>query len=317
MGKSLRFREDGTFTIAQFTDIHWKDGSSKDQQSRAVMDTVLDMEQPDLVVFTGDTIYTGYISPGETECKDPYRALREAVDAAESRGIPWAYVFGNHDTESLVTREQLMELILEHPNTVSESGPANLEGAGNYKLEVTDREGNPAAALYFLDSGNRSPIPSVQGFNWIRREQIDWYVRSSLDLPQLPDGRHIPALAFFHIPFPEFNEVWNTQVCYGHKFEEVCCPQLNSGLFASMVEMGNMLGAFVGHDHINDYWGELHGIRLCYGRATGHHTYGRDGFPRGSRIIRLHAGERRLDTWLRLEDRTVIRNQPEHKPEGE
>ncbi|MNC34498.1 hypothetical protein D3C75_829330 [compost metagenome] len=83
-----------------------------------------------------------------------------------------------------------------------------------------------------------------------------------------------------------------------------------------MAELGHTLGVFVGHDHVNDYWGELHGIRLCYGRASGHNTYGREGFPRGARMIRLYEGERRLDTWLRLEDGTKVTKQLRHEPEN-
>lgn len=55
----LRFKEDQTFTIVQFTDIHWRNGDAQDLASRQCMEAVLDLEQPDLVVFTGDIIYTG------------------------------------------------------------------------------------------------------------------------------------------------------------------------------------------------------------------------------------------------------------------
>lgn len=82
-----------------------------------------------------------------------------------------------------------------------------------------------------------------------------------------------------------------------------------------MVEMGDVMGTFVGHDHGNDFWGTMHGIRLCYGRTT-RNTYLNKPFLTGARVIKLRAGERSFDTWLHLEDGTVIREQPEHKPEG-
>lgn len=316
MAHPLRFREDGSFTIVQFTDIHWKDGSAPDLRSRAVMDTVLEAERPDLVVFTGDTIYNGYNAPGEAVCRDPLQALKDAVDAVESRAVPWAYIFGNHDTESLISREELMEAVLAMKHTVTAAPPEPELGVGNYKLEVAGRDGTPETALFFFDAGVHSPLPSVDGYCWISREQIGWYVRSSRELPGRQGGEGpIPALAFLHIPLPEYKEVWESRTCYGNKFEDVCCPKVNSGLFAAMLEQGNVMGTFAGHDHVNDYWGELHGIRLCYGRATGHHTYGRDGFLRGARIIRLRQGERSFETWLRLEDGSVIREQPEHQPE--
>jgi hypothetical protein len=36
---------------------------------------------------------------------------------------------------------------------------------------------------------------------------------------------------------------------------------------------------------------------------------------RGGRVIQMHEGEREFDTWLRLEDGSVVREQPEHQPE--
>lgn len=75
--------------------------------------------------------------------------------------------------------------------------------------------------------------------------------------------------------------MWDTQTCYGHKFEPVCAAQVNSGLFAALLEMGDVMGTFCGHDHVNDFHGQYHGIRLCYGRSSGHSTYGRDGMLRG------------------------------------
>ncbi|WP_284645732.1 metallophosphoesterase family protein [Paenibacillus silviterrae] len=314
MRHSLAFRQDGTFTITQFTDIHWKDGGPADQRSRRLMEIVLDEERPDLVVFTGDVIYTGDVTPGRPICDNPEQALREAVHAAEIRNIPWAIAFGNHDTEKGISREALMEIVQSLPYSVAERGPKEVSGVGNYTLHIDDDKNSPAAVLYFFDSGNLSPVPRIQGYDWIRNDQVQWYMAASRKLRERNHGNALPSLAFFHIPLPEYREVWDTKVCYGNKFEEIGCPRVNSGLFASMVEMGDVMGTFTGHDHVNDYWGELHGIRLCYGRATGYNTYGRENFPRGARMIRLHQGQSDFETWLRLDDNTVIRNQPEHLP---
>ncbi len=88
----------------------------------------------------------------------------------------------------------------------------------------------------------------------------------------------------------------------GYRYESVCCPQINSGFFGAMLECGDVKGTFVGHDHVNDYEGTLHGIRLIYGRATGFNAYARDGFPRGGRVILIEAGKDTFTTWLRLEN---------------
>ncbi|WP_160044563.1 metallophosphoesterase family protein [Paenibacillus sp. USDA918EY] len=315
MSRQLSFRQDGTFTIVQFTDLHWKNGEPEDHRTRALMELTLDAEKPDLVVFTGDVIYTGPVSEGYAECGNPEQAFREAVSAVEERGIPWAVVFGNHDTEQRITREELIRLAMQHEHSVAEAGPKEISGEGNYTIELLDAHGNPAANLYFLDSGAVSPLPHVPYYNWVRRDQINWLVQESKRLNPAENAGKLPALAFFHIPVPEYQEVWDTQTCYGHKYEPVCCAPVNSGLFTALLEMGDVIGTFCGHDHVNDYYGTLHGIHLCYGRASGYNTYGREGFRRGARVIRLTAGESDFATWLRLDDGSVVAEQPVHHPD--
>lgn len=293
MNHRMKYREDGTFTLIQFTDVHWTDGLELDRQTQAVMETVLDAEDPDLVVFTGDLIQP-------TDKADPVDMMRQAVESVVRRGIPWAYVFGNHDTEAHITRSELVQAITAEPHSVTRRGPEQLTGEGNYVIEIGNSDGDCQAALYFMDSGNVSCVPSIDGYDWIRRDQIDWYVEQSRELAAKNAGASVPALAFFHIPLPEYGEMWMEGGCYGNKLEIVCSPKVNSGLFAAMVEQGDIRGTFCGHDHLNDYWGEWHGIRLCYGRATGLNTYGREDFPHGARIIRLQEGVGGFTTWLRL-----------------
>ncbi|MCS7461683.1 metallophosphoesterase family protein [Paenibacillus doosanensis] len=308
MKHPLSFRPDGTFTIVQFTDVHMKAGGEADLATAALMESILEAEKPDLVVFTGDVVEAN-------ACDDPVARFTGAVSVVERASTPWAIVFGNHDTESRTTRRQLMDKAVSFHWSVAEHGPDSASGEGNYALTVTGADDRPAAVLYFLDSGSVSPNPRVKGYGWVHRDQIDWYEHDSRRKTADNGGTPLPALGFFHIPLPEYDEVWDSEVCYGHKYERVCCPKVNTGLFAAMVEMGDVIGTFAGHDHTNDYWGNLHGIRLCYGRATGYNTYGREGFPRGARVIRLREGERSFESWLRLDDGTVIANQPEHRPD--
>lgn len=206
-----------------------------------------------------------------------------------------------------------MDVLLEHDHCLAARTP-DVSGVGNYVLTVAGRDGAPAAALYLLDSGDYSTIEHVGGYGWVRRDQIEWYISQSRRLTASRGGWPLPSLAFFHIPLPEYVTVWDRQVCYGNRYEPVCCPPLNTGLFSAMVEMGDVAGIFVGHDHANDYWGSLHGIRLAYGRATGYQTYGKEGMLRGARVIRLTEGSRDFETWLRLDDGSVDRQLIEHQP---
>ncbi len=308
MRPTLRFRLDGTFTIVQITDVHWRDGGPKDQRSASLIREMLGIEQPDMVALTGDT-FNGQDS---TNAANAYRQVMAPFDEA---GIPWAAVFGNHDDEGDLTRAELLDVLQESPNCLTEAGPHGIGGVGNFVVPIWNSEGRAQdTLLYFLDSGGYAPDPPG-GYAWITKEQIAW-LTSDLALRRRSTGTVLPAQLFFHIPLPEFDELWDQKMCIGVKYEEVACPRTNSGLFGSLVEAEGVQGCFVGHDHVNDFDGELDGIRLCYGRATGFNTYGHERMSRGARVIRLTAGEPGFATWIRVEGGAKIVNGPLHSPCG-
>lgn len=307
----LAFRADGSFTIAQFTDLHLTDGKPEDIRTVALLTKVLAQERPDLVILTGDII-AGTATP----VVDSASAWRMALQPIVAAGIPFAVVFGNHDDEGDLDRRQMVALLQTYPGCVLESGPTNLPGAGHYVIDLVTpqaaqdgqvqaraqakAQSKARARLYFLDSLGNGP-EGVSRYDWLKPEQIDWFRQ------QAQDATSLTGLVFFHIPLPEYDQVWNMGVCVGNKHEKVCCPSVNSGMFAALRESGAVAGVFVGHDHINDYEGTLDGIRLCYGRAGGYGSYGQEQFPRGARLIRLHASRVGFDTWLRLEDGSEVR----------
>lgn len=313
MSNLLRFRGD-TFKIVQLTDTHWTNFDERDRRTRHVIEAVLDAEQPDLVFLTGDML-------GGADCRDPASALLQLVQPIEQRRMSWAAVMGNHDDESTLSREELMRVMQTCPNFVARRGPRNVTGVGNYVLTVMDARGECLAAILYGIDSNSYATTDIGGWGWITRDQIAWYVRTSRQVSQRwrvsPEQRQrIPALAFFHIPVPEYDEVWRTRVCYGEKYEEVCAPKINTGFFAALHQAGEVIGTFVGHEHINDYWGELYGVRLCYGRVSGYGGYGKEGFLCGARVIELQQGVRSFRTWLRLENGAAVMSQPEHQPCG-
>ncbi|MBM7568769.1 metallophosphoesterase family protein [Paenibacillus sacheonensis] len=291
----LRFRSDGTFTIVQFTDMHIKDGidAEKDVRTLALMERIIAEQRPDLIVLTGDVI-------SSFDVEDQEGTFRRAVGGVARSGIPFAVIYGNHDSEKGITRERLNGILTEYGSNLSVDGPEDIHGIGNYVLPVAgSADDADAAALYLFDSNDYAP-ESVGGYGWIHPDQVQWYCRESQALKD-KNGGTLPALAFFHIPIPEYAQAWQEGRAEGIKGEDVCCPKLNSGLFTAMLEMGDVMGTFAGHDHDNDYVAEWHGIRLCYGRVTGCNTYGR--LARGARIITLQEGKREFDTRVRcIED---------------
>ena len=53
----LKFNADKKFKIVQFTDVHWVPGDSASEEAAERMNEVLDVEKPDLVIYTGDLVF--------------------------------------------------------------------------------------------------------------------------------------------------------------------------------------------------------------------------------------------------------------------
>ena len=105
-----------------------------------------------------------------------------------------------------------------------------------------------------------------------------------------------PGLAFFHIPVPEFS-YFDESNRVGVRQDPISSSLWNSGFFSSMLDDGDVKAAFVGHDHLNDFCGELEGLSLCYGGGFGYHAYGLAGWSRRARIIVASLGKENDGTW--------------------
>ncbi len=285
---SLDFNKNGEFKIVQFTDTHINQKDEAISLVLNVINSVIDAEKPDLVVFTGDIV---------TE-NNPEKAYREIGELLESYNINWVVVLGNHDDEHNTKRVELANLLTQFPKCLNKVS-GDIFGTTNFIIPVG--EGKKQSLLYFMDSNAYSTLePKVNGYGWFDVSQIVWYKEQSKSFTKANKNKPLTALAFFHIPLPEYNQVWNTDsiVKIGEKNEDVCCPAINTGMFAAMVEGGDVMGTFVGHDHVNDYIGVLYDIALAYGRCSGvQNAYGE--LPPGARVIVLKEGKRKFDTWIR------------------
>ncbi len=295
---ALRFKTDKKFKIAQFTDTHIKPEDPKSEAAFKTINEVLEKEKPDLVVFTGDVVTGKPVEKGWQMVTQP------VID----RKIPFAVVFGNHDDEHGLSRAQLSDLLVKLPGCLFVPKVPDVFGYGNYVLEVKSSAGNAnSALLYCMDSNAYSPMKDVvDGYGWFREDQIDWYREQSKKQAAV-NGKVVPALAFFHIPLPEYTEAYKNEKnpAVGVRLENECSPRVNSGMYLAMLECGDVMGTFVGHDHVNDYVAYLNGIALAYGRFTGGKTTYNE-LPNGGRIIELSEGERAFKTWIRTGEGEVL-----------
>jgi predicted MPP superfamily phosphohydrolase len=297
--QELRFNSNHKFKIVQFTDVHWIYDDPKSEEAAERMREVLDAERPDLVVYTGDIIFAKPAAP----------ALQRALEPAIERGIPFAVTWGNHDDEQDMTRAELSAYIMDMKGNLT-SHTEGISGQTNYTLSVKSSDGRrDAAVLYIFDSHSYSKIERVKGYDWIKHDQVAWYIEQSKAFTAKNGGSPLPALAFMHIPLPEMRDMTQNQNIYmvGTRKEMVCAPEINTGLATAMLSAGDVMGLFVGHDHVNDYVVDWYGILMGYGRFTGGKTVYHD-IPQGNgaRVIELTEGSRDIHTWIRIKDGKVI-----------
>jgi hypothetical protein len=57
---------------------------------------------------------------------------------------------------------------------------------------------------------------------------------------------------------------------------------------------------------VNDFITGFNGLWLGYARGISYNAYGKEGYPKGARVIVLNEAKASFDTWLRLEDKQVV-----------
>ncbi|KAG0009182.1 hypothetical protein BGZ80_002656 [Entomortierella chlamydospora] len=242
------------------------------------------------------------------------------------------------------------------PYSLSQRGPLGISGTGNYVLRIFDhkhrrrhgylgldefesefedededseinlKKEKGRFTLYFLDSGAYSFSLEYPGWDWIKDDQVEWFRQTSKAITSQYGRDNVPnALAFFHIPIPEYALVENggdddddegddndgSGRIVGNKTEGVSAPSYNSGMFEAFFESKDVRATTAGHDHLNDYCLDHRGINLCYGGGLGYGSYGSASIPRRSRVFEIRNRGNRVDTWKRLdnEEMTLVGEQ--------
>lgn len=296
MAQELRFNEDGNIKIMQLTDLHFTNDDEADHKTVELVRQALRDEKPDFVIVTGDMVY------GEHNLE----FLPKVFAPLTEGDCPWTFVFGNHDSEWGHSREELLEAGMKLKGCIASHDGASIDGVGNHVIEIKNKNNETKWAIFAIDSGDYFSCEKIGGYACITRNQIDWYQAKIREL----ESKHkdFSALAFQHIAVPEHQEVFKYEKCYGVKREGSGAPRLNSGFFYALIEAGHTKGLFVGHDHANDYYGNLYGITLGYGRAGGYGTYGAPDHMKGARLFVLNENNTEsFETYVYLENGTVIK----------
>ncbi len=254
----LEFHED--FTICNLNDVHLSAISNLDRDFEFVKNAVYsiseinsDISEPDLIVLNGDSFM------GANK-----KVVDKFFDFMDSFGIPWCYAYGNHDYQGTYSHGYIDSVLKSKENCLYKSPDDDVYGNSNYVVNLTEN-GQTKWQIYVFDSNQYYKT----SYDVIHDDQIEWYEKeiqyangiSSVD--EVSSTDMTPSLAFFHIPFEEFQYAWDDvdNAVYGGNDQDgywymtdvgVSMGYRDNDLFEVMQQYQSTVGIVCGHDHTNN-----------------------------------------------------------------
>ncbi|MBR6334757.1 MAG: metallophosphoesterase [Clostridia bacterium] len=275
-----------------------------------------DTLKPDLVVFTGDNILGNHLLDArfgtrpvafgkEATLESMKGALDRILEPVNSRKIPFAMIYGNHDDMNCITKEEQMEIYRSYEYCMQ----GNTDNPGldcdTYAVDILFG-GKKKFILYMFDSAWQDKDENRQCHTGIKPEAVSWF-KSYNEQNKTNGGEPVSAIAFLHVPLKEQNFLLKEcapdekgAVDCGGKFfildpekangafhEPVSCVETDNGLFDAFAEAGNIKAVVTGHDHRNCFEGSYKGIDIIQTGCASFRCYGsRDA--RGVRLFDLY-----------------------------
>ena len=300
----LKFKN-GVLKIMHITDTHYS--FENVDASVRLLEIACDREMPDVVIVTGDNV------DNYPEAKDTKKLIDRLMSVFDDRNIPAAITFGNHDSErGAMSREELMAYYNTHKSSISVDDGEELSGCGTYNIPVHASDSDKVKFnLWIFDSND---YDDEGHYGCVLPDQVEWYKKRSDELTQANDGNKVYSLAFQHmivedvyralkmtkirVPF-SYHHMYDKKrfysfdpkgVNFGTLTETPCSGYHNYGQFDAMVEKGDVLAMFSGHDHTNAFGVKYKGIDISNTVST---RYNRDRFSSqyGYRIITINESD--------------------------
>ncbi len=305
------FTTDENFKVMQLTDVHIGGGWMSYKKDAMALNTVAAMikaEQPDLVIATGDIAYP---VPFQAGTFNNLTGAKTFAKLMEKLGVYWTVAFGNHDTESYsyYNREKISAFYADSgfKYCLYQPGPEDVDGYGNYVINVKNTKGELTQTLFVMDSHSYLPSDPF-GIFWkydnIHENQVAWYEETIENLTVQNNGQPFTSSLFIHIPLTEHKDAWfeyynsgrkdteNVKFIHGDAGEDVenmvYCGVGDDRMFEAMLEKGSTKAVFVGHDHLNNFLLEYKGVTFSYGMSVDYLAYPgiyKQGIQRGCTII--------------------------------
>lgn len=300
----LRFDENGEFNIMHICDC--QDDYPANPEMLIFLDAVIKEYHPDLVVLGGDNTVAD---------KNMENGIRELVEVFVENETYFTLVFGNHDHQQDLTDDEQLIVYKKYGGKycLAYDPHPELTGTATHALPVLGSKSlKTELMLYMFDSNQYVSVNGINDeYDCVNPDQIEWYKNVS-KAAETANGKVVPALVFQHIIVGEvydalFHETsidmgvlsrnFNGKTYSflprtenleeGFLFEFPCPGYYNYGQFDAMVERGDVMGIFSGHDHTNSFITELDGIKIVNTPGATHGSYSTD-FNRGVRMITVN-----------------------------
>lgn len=304
----LHFRQDGKFKIMMVADFQEKKHPTAD--SVRLLNGALEKEKPDLIVFSGDQIraYSADIIIGDVR-NNVRTSIRRLLDIIEPFKIPFFVTFGNHDQQLEKADKDFQLDIYAQSGLMAGHATKNKNSAGFGGITILSSDKTkPVFGIYGFDT-----LGEAKGGGYIPlcQEAIDEY-RSFRDKLEEENGRVIPALLFQHIPPTDLYDMIEVSdepkkgFFQGNKNhmdhyyglpqemldkgmfmgENIASPGIKTDEIPALLEKGDVLGLYFGHDHSNSFVVNYMGMDIGYTQGCGFASYG-PGTNRGVRLFEL------------------------------
>ena len=298
----LQFNENGEFKIMLFADP--QDDQDLEETTVAIMCEALDKYQPDLVIYLGDN------AVADAEYQPD--AIRTVTKPVVDRGIPYSIVFGNHDEEHNISKEDMLAIYQSLGNCLTYDAAPEITGCGNCNHPIWSSDGSKIAFnLWMIDSNMYNTDPGVGGYDYVHPDQIEWYKETAKALAEQNGGEVVPAMDFQHIIIPEIFDKLYLELPFslgeasenrngkhytalpvftrltGYWLEKPCPPDVYDGQLDAWLEVGDVIAEFNGHDHVNSFMTNIRGVDVTNVPTVGCNSYFKD-INRGAGLITLH-----------------------------
>ncbi|MBQ4245263.1 MAG: metallophosphoesterase [Clostridia bacterium] len=329
-GSVLKFSQDGKFRIVHLTDV--QDVYPLNATTKEFIKEMLAQLKPDLIVLGGDNCVADaeHKEAAIEELCSLFVENETYFTLVFGNHDHQQHFESQEDKtgQSEGIREYLLGLYQQYGGDYClayDAEPA-LTGVGTHNLTIAaSNSDKPAFNLYMMDSNAYYPNENEdKGYDGVHPDEIEWYKNKAAQLKEANGGECVPAMMFQHIVVQEaydalfiespssmgdmtatFEDIDGNEKYYtylpkvggikeGFMLEHPCPNYRDYGQFTALVETGDVMAIFSGHDHVNNYTLNIEGIDVVNSAGCTFHSYG-DHMNRGVRVIDLD--EKDLSTY--------------------